>query len=241
MKRRLLTESLGTEKNRLAGEQPVVKDGLQLSAVDRVCDEIKKKIRRGEFLPGMRLVEADLTEELKVSRVTIRPALSRLISDDLVELIPHRGFRVRQASYKDVMDIYTVREYNEGLAARLAAQQPKENLRSIEEAFLASEQAVEANDMRRHTEMSTIFHSAIAIASGNSKLVSVLDRMNTSLIVFQFMAYFRRVNLVQTQKSHQEILTAILNGDGDLAESLMRAHIRYNKEMLEEAYRSNCI
>lgn len=215
------------------------KDSVQLSAVDRVYDEIKTRICRGELLPGTRLVESDLTAELKVSRVTTRPALRRLISDGLVELIPHRGIRVRQASYQEVMDVYTVREYHEGLAARLAAQQPKEKLIPVQEAFLASELALEENDLRRHTELSTIFHSSIAVASGNSILVSILDRMNSSLIVFQFMDYFRRVNLTQAQRFHHQILTAILAGDGDQAESLMRAHVRSNKEVIEKAYRTD--
>lgn len=225
----------------MAGEQTVSKKSFESSAVDRVYNEIKKRICRGELFPGTRLVESDLTTELQVSRVTIRPALRRLLADELVELIPHRGIRVRQLSYKDVMDIYTVREYNEGLAARLAAEQPKDTLEPIKEAFLASEQAVEADDIRRHTEVNTIFHGAIAKASGNSRLISILDKMNASLLVFQFMSYFWKVNAAQTQKFHKEILTAILDGDGDRAESLMRAHIRDNKEMIEQAYRSNSL
>lgn len=216
-------------------------DDSQLSAVDRAYVELKKKIYRGELLPGTRLVESDLTAELKVSRATIRPALTRLLASDLVERVPNRGIRVRQASYQDVMDIYTLREYNEGLAARLAAQQPTENLKPIEEAFMASEQAVEANDMRRHTEQSTIFHKAIAEASGNSRLVSILERMNSTLVVFQYMTYFRRAYAAQSQKYHKDILSAILAGDADQAEALMRAHIRHNKELIEKAYLSNSL
>ena len=219
----------------------VSKESVQLPAVEKVYYEIKKRICRGEFLPGMHLVETDLTTEFKVSRVTIRDALRRLMADDLVELIPYRGIRIRQLSYKDVMDIYTIREYIEGLAARLAAEQPMEALKPIQEAFLESELAVEANDIRRHTELNTIFHSAIAIASGNAKLISMLERMNTSLVVFQFMAYFRRVNVAQAQQFHKEILTAILDGNGEQAESLMRAHILYNKDMIEQAFSSNSL
>jgi len=72
-------------------------------------------------------------------------------------------------------------------------------------------------------------------------LISILERMNTSLVVFQFMTYFRRVNGVKTLESHKEILTAIMAGNGEQAESLMRAHIIYNKEMIKQAYLSNSL
>lgn len=131
------------------------------TVVDQVYKAIKKRICGGDYLPGMHLVEADMTKEFNVSRVTVRDALRRLTIDGLVEFIPNRGIRVHQLSYKDVMDIYTVRESLEGLSARLAAEKPKEALLTLREV-LESEEKTEPNAIIQQIRLNIIFHAAIA-------------------------------------------------------------------------------
>src|SRR5262245_36913428 len=97
-------------------------------AVHRVYQALRDRIVGGEILPGMHLVEGDVTADFGVSRGTVREALRRLSADDLVELIPHRGARVRRLSRRDVEELYVVREAIECVAARLAAEGPAEEL-----------------------------------------------------------------------------------------------------------------
>jgi len=60
-----------------------------------VVDAIVSGIRLGRFVPGQKLVEADLTESIGVSRGPVREALKRLAAEGIVSLTRHRGAYIR--------------------------------------------------------------------------------------------------------------------------------------------------
>ena len=139
----------------------------------------------------MRLVETELAKEFQVSRVTMRQALRRLVVDDLVDLIPNSGIRVRKLSYKDIADLYDVREPLEALTARLAAQAPPEKLAELKE--LCSEGSIAAvnRDRFAHRFLNNRFHHTMAAVTGNRTLVRVLERLNLQMVASQFISFMR--------------------------------------------------
>ncbi len=200
--------------------------------VEKIYSDIKKKIVSGEYLPGRRLVEAELTEEFNVSRVTLREALRRLVADDLVALIPNSGARVREFSYKEIMDIYTVREAVEPLAARLASQAPDERLDNLKAICLKGAAAVSKKDRRSHRTLNNLFHLELALITENDTLIKIIERLTTQIIGNQFIALMSDLDLEISQKSHEDIVEAILAGDGDKAESATHNHIRTGRKFI---------
>ena len=95
---------------------------MTLSSPDQVAQVLLDGIKSGRIVPGQRLIEADLTSELRVSRGPVREALKRLSAEGLVRLIPHRGAYIRKLTRREVMDILVIQETLTALAARLAAQ-----------------------------------------------------------------------------------------------------------------------
>src|SRR5690606_3964267 len=91
------------------------------TAVDKVAHAIVEGIKAGIYAPGQRLIEADLTRDLGVSRGPVREATRRLGAEGILDVLPHRGAVVRKLSRRDVAAIYQIRELLEGLAARLSA------------------------------------------------------------------------------------------------------------------------
>src|SRR5258706_2860212 len=83
---------------------------------------LRERILSGEFLPGHRLVESWLAEQLGLSRGTVRAALSDLVHEGLVEQIAYTRWAVPALSAQDAWDVYTLRSALEGLAARLVAE-----------------------------------------------------------------------------------------------------------------------
>src|SRR5258708_18534023 len=96
--------------------------GERGSLRDMAYEALKKRIIEVDLQPGERLVERDLADELKVSRIPLREALRRLAAEGLVVLVPHRGALVSPFTPADVRDLFDVRESLEVLAARLAAE-----------------------------------------------------------------------------------------------------------------------
>lgn len=92
---------------------------------------------RGRYVPGQRLVEADLTRDFEVGRGSVREALSRLAAEGLVTMNLHRSAIIRSLSRQEVRDLVALLEVLNGFAARLAAERVEQgtNRKLIVEAY----------------------------------------------------------------------------------------------------------
>ena len=76
-------------------------------ASERAYDEIRKCLLRGDFAPGARLSESELSELCGVSRTPVREALRRLALEYFVRIEPNRGAFVIDWSREDICLLYT--------------------------------------------------------------------------------------------------------------------------------------
>ena len=90
------------------------------ATVDYVINHLRDGIFQGQYAPGQRLVEADLTRELGISRGPLREALHRLAADKLLEIVPNRGALVRRLSLREMLELFSIRIALETLAVREA-------------------------------------------------------------------------------------------------------------------------
>ena len=184
--------------------------------------------------PGTAMSEQELSGILHVSRTPVREALRQLDLEGLVEIAPNRGAKVIGISRKDVEDIYHMRARLEGLAARKAAEQIKEEeLAELEEVILLSEFHVKKPESKQMVRLDGRFHEIMYRASGSRMLEHVL----TDFLHYVKMA---RSHSVKTEhraqesvKEHKRILEAIRQRDGDLAEQLANEHIQHVIENLD--------
>lgn len=201
---------------------------------DQIFNRIRDDILSGNYTPGEELKEATLGKQLGVSRTPVREALRQLDLEGLVEIAPNRGAKVIGISRKDVEDIYHMRARLEGLAARKAAEQIKEEeLAELEEVILLSEFHVKKPESKQMVRLDGRFHEIMYRASGSRMLEHVL----TDFLHYVKMA---RSHSVKTEhraqesvKEHKRILEAIRQRDGDLAEQLANEHIQHVIENLD--------
>ncbi len=85
-----------------------------------VYERLRRAVLDGTFPPGSRLVEADLADQLQVSRTPVREALRRLESDGFAQRV-RGGLVITPSGPDDLGDIGLLRIEIDGLAARLAA------------------------------------------------------------------------------------------------------------------------
>lgn len=200
----------------------------------QIFNRIRDDILSGNYTPGEELKEATLGKQLGVSRTPVREALRQLDLEGLVEIAPNRGAKVIGISRKDVEDIYHMRARLEGLAARKAAEQIKEEeLAELEEVILLSEFHVKKPESKQMVRLDGRFHEIMYRASGSRMLEHVL----TDFLHYVKMA---RSHSVKTEhraqesvKEHKRILEAIRQRDGDLAEQLANEHIQHVIENLD--------
>ena len=75
------------------------------ATVDYVLQHVRDGIFQGHYAPGQRLIEADLTRELGISRGPLREALHRLAADKILEIVPNRGAIVRRLSKREMLEL----------------------------------------------------------------------------------------------------------------------------------------
>ena len=202
------------------------------SAVDRVVATVRSGVRDGRFAPGQRLVEADLMRELGIGRNTLREALSRLSSDGLVTIAPHRGASVRRLTRTNVEQLYELREVLEGLAARLAAL--RINAPGHRDRLLAALNAVQETartaEMPQYIDENLRFHRTVVEMSGHTRLLELVDQLQLQTFRVQFRsaaAHDRTGMRGFSVSEHQSLAEAILAGDAEQAENIMRTHLRH--------------
>src|SRR3984957_14026795 len=87
-----------------------------------IREEIQRRILTGESKPGERLSQQSLAKELGVAQGTVRESLLELQWLGLVESIDRLGVFVQKLDAARLCEAYQVREFLEGLAARLACE-----------------------------------------------------------------------------------------------------------------------
>jgi DNA-binding GntR family transcriptional regulator len=196
------------------------------SAADQLAASIREGIRRGDFVPGQRLAEADLAARFKVSRPVVREALRELTADGIVDAELYRGARVHQFTRGECDQIYAVREMLEGLAARLCAENIGQNGRKqIETIMKDMRAAVKHKNSSAYLEANIKFHSLIAEVSGNNYLEQLLTQLQLPLFRLIYGRLINEDEVLRSMGEHDEIADAILRGRVKAAESAMRRHI----------------
>ena len=129
------------------------------SLTDTVAETIRQKLIHGELRAGQRLSEATLSEQLEISRNTLREVFRILIKEGLLHHEPNRGVSVVVPSIADIIDIYRVRRLIECQA--LAQAWPRHPAHKRMEQ--AVQQAREARDAGRWLDVGSAnmaFHLA---------------------------------------------------------------------------------
>ncbi|MFK8254139.1 GntR family transcriptional regulator [Ancylobacter terrae] len=191
---------------------------------DKVFDWLSDAIIRGEFAPGEKLNEPKIARLLAISRGPVREAVRRLEEKYLVVRTPQQGARVILPSEKALLELFTLREALEGVAAAEAARhiEPDEAVQLRHLLDEPSPSAYAEGGEPRTPD----FHIFIAKVSRNEMLFKLLCVDYYKLLMFyrrKYNSIFHRPAHVHLE--HRRIAEAIINRDATVAELLMRRHI----------------
>jgi DNA-binding GntR family transcriptional regulator len=186
---------------------------------------IRDRIVSLDLAPGSVVNEARLQQELAIGRTPIREALQRLAHEKLVHSVPHRGTFVTDVKITDLARITEVRMVLEGHAARLAAERCTAADRITLNDLVAALKARRTMDQRELMRMDQQIHRQIYQSARNSFLESTLERYFNLSLRLWFLVLDHEVRLRAAVEEHVELLEAVMAGDGDRAEAIMRRHV----------------
>ncbi|TFY97272.1 GntR family transcriptional regulator [Ramlibacter rhizophilus] len=201
--------------------------GPRGSVADYVLNEIARRIVDGTYRPGQRIVEAEVTRDLGVSRSSVREALRRLENNRFIRVEPNRGATVATPQPADIVAQFRIREVIAGLGARMAAERiGLPGHRELAARLLEEIDAqMQAGVPTRHRAENGRFHRTINDMSGIAEIGELLDQFNFPIL---HSIYFRDLSLENWKENmgdHLDIGRAVLHGDGVAAEHFARRHM----------------
>ncbi|NMO56115.1 GntR family transcriptional regulator [Actinoplanes sp. TBRC 11911] len=191
-----------------------------------VRDDLREAILRGDYLPGERLVEAQLIEEFSASRFTVRAVLQDLAAEGLVRMERNRGAHVRKVSLDEAVEITEVRMVVEGLiAARAAERVTPSQADDLSEIAARMREAVEAGEHRQYSDLNQRLHSTIREISGHQTADRIVQTLRGQLVRHQFTLSLLPGRPQVSLPQHERVVAAIRSRDPKAAEDAMREHI----------------
>ena len=222
-----------------------------MAVTDAAIVKIKDMIISGELSPGDRLPpEKELSERLGLSRSSLREAVKALEVIRVLDvrrgdgtyvtslepqlLLEAMSFVVDLHDDASVLDIFAVRRILEPAATALAAgnmtPETAERLRSMVDAV---DETTSVEDLVVHD---LDFHRAIADATGNGYLSSLIDGLSSHTTRARVWRGITQENAVaRTLAEHRSIVDALAHGDADLARALTTVHISGIEQWLRAA------
>lgn len=195
------------------------------SAESLTVHALRNHILSGGVRPGERLTEIGLSEQLAVSRATVRTALHHLSQEGLITQIPYTGWQVMDLDPHDVWELYTLRSSLEGLAAKLVAQSINERVAAaIREAFGRLASICESGSIVQIADADFQLHKTIIDLTKHLRLANqyLLIEQQIRLYIASSDALVPHADVLVEQ--HRPIVTAILDGDAETAARLSEAH-----------------
>jgi len=198
----------------------------QPSLAEQVYQEILSEIVSGRLPEQARLIQDELARDLGVSRHPVQQALLLLRKQGFVREAPGRGLEVTPIYIEFVRNLYEVRAVAEGLASSLAASRG-----AVQAAKLGPKLIEEGRKAERETSVSKLieadvkFHEFLYEISGNSLIKEMMQPHWLHLRRFMGEVLMRDETPRRIWDQHEEILDAVIRGDGPRAEELARVHI----------------
>ncbi|MGA7625175.1 MAG: FadR/GntR family transcriptional regulator [Candidatus Acidiferrales bacterium] len=227
-----------------------LKSDFEVIRKGKVYEEVAKQIERliiRKLKPGDKLPsERELAEMLAVSRSSIRDAIRSLELVGLVEPRQGAGTIVRERTtdsvanpflnvlnrrHELVAELLDFRKMIEPpLAARAATHVSAEEITEMEEILQRQEEKQDRGDAAIAEDAE--FHYSIALASGNTVVLKVIDTLMDLLRDTRERSLQVKGRPQKSLAAHRRILAAIKRHDAEAAKSAMRRHIEDIEEIV---------
>lgn len=213
-----------------------------MNTVERIAQQLQTNIRSKEWidvgkLPGQR----QLSEELGVSRASLRSAITMLESLGLLRSEPGRGVfivrlgaegsgkafeRWRLRSRYTLRDVYLVRNEMEELAVAMATSVVTDaGIARLRTTIDRMEAAAVADDLVAMSEADRTFHARIFEIAGSSMLHDLVDNIADVIERSRQIAFADPARVREPIREHVRIVKAMSTGSPSAARRAMRAHI----------------
>ena len=186
---------------------------LRDDVIDYCIDCIMKK----RFLPGDKIAETWIAEELSIGKGAVREALRDLVAMGFLENEPYKGARVCSFSEQDFNDYYEARADLMRLLTRKIFDSGREgsiDVKTLEELVEGMYEAAAEKNYRRQVQLDITFHKVFVKSCGNAFLVKAWESLGHEYWI-SLRVHLKDVDMEKEARKHRSILNAVGSKDPD--------------------------
>ncbi|WP_306361643.1 GntR family transcriptional regulator [Nocardia sp. CC227C] len=199
----------------------------KVSLRDRVSQALRAAIISGEMEPGVVYSAPSLGARFGVSATPVREAMLDLVRENLVSIVPNKGFRVTEVAERDLDDITRIRLLLEPPTVRdITPLIPAKDFPALRELADKIVAGAEQGDLVEYTSADQVFHLALLGYANNPRLNNLVSDLRDHTRLFGLKSLSDKGELTDVAREHHTILDALESRDADAVERIMVEHIR---------------
>jgi DNA-binding GntR family transcriptional regulator len=182
-------------------------------------------IRKGKLLPGTRISEEELAEQLRVSRTPIRDALQRLQVENIIEKTPYRGSFVKRLSVNDIRNAYETIEALEGMCVKIICERmPKSGMGALQPIIRKMERANKEKSVVDWLMTDEEFHMTMCDMCDNAIIRNSIELINHQLHYIRMLSSNPTLGMEKSTEEHKKVFEYIQKGDCEKARRTSQGH-----------------
>jgi DNA-binding GntR family transcriptional regulator len=193
---------------------------------------LRECVLDGTLVPGTKLSQVALAEQLGVSRTPLREVLRMLQEEGLVEIEPNQRTRVAGLDPQELDDVYASRILLETLALSMTLEEfTPARQRETRRMLTAMRQAARTGDFGTWFSSHAEFHRLITAGAGAAlqrQLTAFADRTIRYIRIYQLSEPTSWQSAGETE--HAAILTALTEHDDEAALTGLAHHLARTAE-----------
>lgn len=198
-------------------------------------DAVRQAILDLQFVPGQRLVERSLCEQLGVSRTVVREVLRYLEAEGLIEVTPHKGPIVARIRADEAEQIYELRALLEGAAAGACARVAKtEDLAELERAIEQIEHAGKSADPLMSLRATAVFYDKMFSTAGKTIALEIVKSFNVRINALRALTISSKGRQSSAAQEMRILYQAIASRDADGATKASERHVHNAAEVARQ-------
>lgn len=202
-----------------------------LSLSDRILNLIEKAILSGSIKPGERLIETELAKNLGISKSPVREALKRLEGGGIVQLVPRKGYFVRDINRKSINDFFDVMFILEPTAAKLALKRKSEAVcQQIDEILSNMERCLRKKEYESYRILNNQFHGLFYNLTENEWIIKISQMLLKQGYMLRSLSLFTRDRFSSSLEEHLAIADAYKKGSEKQLEKAVKNHLAMFKD-----------
>lgn len=189
-------------------------------------EHLLEMILNRQLMPGARIPEVKISQELGISRTPVRDAMRRLANEGLIEIFPNRFAMVAEYSEDGIRDIGVLRIALDTMAVKLAAMFSSRadclRLKAIAENCLA---AMKAGNQKKRWLLDSEFHMELATMSRNALLIKFQKELYLRVRFIMLHHPNPMENEMRHLVQHIEVSEALMDHDDKRAQEIITDHL----------------